>query len=312
MAVDITKLSDEDLSKKIKSAGIVIERNTGLIKDAAEKKLVKLEAELESRSKKIEKSVEKVVDKVEKTTKKDAEKVVAKVKKTIERPNGVKSKKFRHKKTGKVVTQIPVLRIADYEEVKEDSSPTKKDTTKKSADSTEKFELTIDGKIYKFSDLASKEACEKATKAVQARYKEVKEHRKATTDGIRRASTVPVTQRISDGFISIAKKAVSEVPETKINKNPAEIKTELEAVEKAFNTLFDKLGDLMGKEIPKSQRSKIMDILTKFESKVDKGTGKKEAAVSKIREKKEDGGLSETGLKNYFGADNSWSYASLM
>ena len=174
---------------------------------------------------------------------------------------------------------------------------------------TEKFELVIDGKTYKFADLKSKQECEKATKAVQARYKEVKHHKAATKEGIERASTIPVTKRISEGFASIAKKAVAEVPTTKITKNPADVKKELEAVEVAFNNLFDKLGDLMGKKIPASQRKQIMDILTKFENKVEKGSDKKTSATSKVR--KQDGGMAGASV-DMFGAGNPYSYASLM
>ena len=31
----------------------------------------------------------------------------------------IKQKRFRHKKTGEIVTQIPILEFSDYEEVKE-------------------------------------------------------------------------------------------------------------------------------------------------------------------------------------------------
>ena len=77
MAIDITKLSDEDLSKKINSAKVAVERNTGLIKEASERKLKKLEAEVESRVKDVTKDVKKVEKKVEtkaKAVKKDVKK----------------------------------------------------------------------------------------------------------------------------------------------------------------------------------------------------------------------------------------------
>jgi len=67
----------------------------------------------------------------------------------------------------------------------------------------------------------------------------------------------------------------------------------------------------MGKEIPANQRSQIMAILNNFETKMDKGSSKKEVATSKVREKKESGGLAGSN-NNSFGADNKWSYASLM
>lgn len=324
MAKNIEELTVEELKKKINSAKIAIERNTGMIKAAAEKKLAKLEAELSTRAGEAKKDVKEDVKAVEKEVKK--------VEKKVEKDLGIKSKKFRHKKTGKIVTQVPILKINDYEEVKDDSSAkktsAKKDTVKKTATKkpaekkapakkkprvygspTEKFELTIDGKVFKFSDLASKNECEKATKAVQARYKEVKEHKQARKEGAAKAASIPVTRRISDGFASIAKKAVSEVPVTKIDKKPEDVKKELEAVEVAFNNLFDKLGALMGKEIPKTQRKQIMDILTKFENKIDKGSDKKAAATSKVR--KEQGGMAGAS-KDAFGAGNPYSYASLM
>lgn len=274
---NIKELSDEDLKKKINSAKIAIERNTGMIKDAAEKKLVKLEEELSERAGEVKKAVKEDVKAVEKEVKKVEKKVEKAVEKVIEKPV---AKKATPKKKPRVY-----------------ASP------------TEKFELTIDGQVFKFSDLASKNECEKATKAVQARYKEVKEHNAARKEGIERAATIPVTKRISDGFASIAKKAVSEIPATKITKNPEGLKRELEAVEEAFKNLFDKLATIMGKEIPKAQRKQIMDILKKFEDKVDKGTDKKEVATTKVR--KEQGGMAGES-KDYFGAGNPYSYASLM
>ena len=279
---NIKELSDEDLKKKINSAKIAIERNTGMIKDAAEKKLVKLEEELSTRAGEVKEEVKKDVKAVEKEVKKVEKKVEKAVEKAVEKPAAEK----------------PVAKKA---------TPKKKPRVYGSP--TEKFELTIDGKVFKFSDLASKNECEKATKAVQARYKEVKEHNAARKEGIERAATIPVTKRISDGFASIAKKAVSEIPATKITKNPEGVKRELEAVEEAFNNLFDKLATLMGKEIPKTQRKQIMDILTKFEDKVDKGADKKEVATTKVR--KEQGGMAGES-KDYFGAGNPYSYASLM
>jgi hypothetical protein len=131
-----------------------------------------------------------------------------------------------------------------------------------------------------------------------------------------KAREIPVTKRIADSFASIAKKAVSTVPKTKIDKKPAEIKKELDAVEKAFAALFDSLEALMDKKIPKTQREQIMAILTKFEEKVTKETTpaptatkdeKKEKAANKTR--KEDGGLAGG---NPFGAANPYSYASLL
>ena len=277
---NITELSKEELEKKINSAKIAIERNTGMIKAASEKKLAKLEAELATRVDAVKEDVKEDVKAVEKEVKKVEKKVVAAAKKPAAKKPAAKKPAAPKKKKPRVY-----------------GSP------------TEKFELTIDGKVFKFSDLASKEACQKANEAVKARYKEVKEHKAATKDGIERASTIPVTKRISDGFASIAKKAVSEIPATKITKKPEDVKKELEAVEVAFNNLFDKLGTLMGKSIPASQRKQIMDILTKFEDKMDKGSSKKDVATSK--ERKENGGSAGSGV-DMFGAGNAWSYASLM
>ena len=62
---NIKELSDEDLKKKINSAKIAIERNTGMIKDAAEKKLAKLEEELSERAGEVKKAVKEDVKAVE-------------------------------------------------------------------------------------------------------------------------------------------------------------------------------------------------------------------------------------------------------
>jgi hypothetical protein len=181
---------------------------------------------------------------------------------------------------------------------------TKKQPAKPKPSPISKFELVIDGKTYKFDDLKSKEQCEQAVKAVKARRDEQIKNQKARVEGAEKARTIPVTRRISDGFVSIAKKAVSQVSPTRIDKHPTEIKKELDAVEKAFTNLFDKLEDLMGKKIPQAHRKEIMAILNSFESKVDKGVDKKSKAVTK---KKEDGGIVDVDL-----ADDSWSYTSFL
>lgn len=306
MAIDITKLSDEELEKKINSAKVAIERNTGLIKEASEKKLKKLEAELESRAKGIKKEVKEDVEATEKAAKKVAKKVEKEVEDIVEKP---KSKRGRPKgSTKKAATKK--------------SAPKKETKTAakaKKSEPTDKFELTIDGKVYKFADLKSKQECEKAMNAVKSRYKEVKEHKEATKEGIKKAATIPVTKRISDSFASIAKKAVSEVPKTKITQKPTEIKKEIDELEKAFENLFDKLESLMGKKIPSTQRKQVVSILTKFEDKVEKGTDKKSSATSKVR--KEEGGFASSDVgteiiadasSDGWGADNPFSYASLM
>jgi hypothetical protein len=282
MAKDVKELSDSELEKKLKGAKVAVERASGAVKKFAEKKLKKFEDEVERRASEGEadvkaaaKDVKKEVKKVEKKAEKEVKKVEKEVKKAVE------PKKDTPKKA-------PKKRPRTY------ASP------------TEKFELVIDGKTFKFDDLKSKQECERAKKAVEARYKETKEHKAATKQGIARSKTVSVTKRISDSFASIAKKAVAEVPTTKIQKNPSAIASELAEVEKAFDVLFDKLGALMNKQIPKTQRKQIMDILTKFENKVEKGETKKAAAIKKT--KKEDGGLAGfTG-----GGDDSWSYASFL
>ena len=61
----------------------------------------------------------------------------------------------------------------------------------------------------------------------------------AIKEGMEKASKVPVAQKITESFVSIAKKAVSEIPESKIKSNPKEIKSALDELDKAFNNLFD-------------------------------------------------------------------------
>ena len=269
----INELSIEELKNKINSAKFAVEKNSGRIKQAAEKKLSKLESELESRGAKVEKEVKEVAKDVEK----EAEKVE------------------------KEIVDKPKPKTKPKAEDKPKKAPKKRPRTY--ASPTEKFELVIDGKTFKFDDLKSKQECERAKKAVEARYKETKEHKAATKEGIERSKTISVTKRITEGFASIAKKAIAEVPMNKIQKNPSAIASELAEVEKAFDVLFDKLGTLMNKQIPKTQRKQIMDILTKFENKVEKGSDKKTAATSKT--KKEDGGFASS-------VDDSWSYASFL
>ena len=275
---NISDLSDEKLKRKIKSAKIAIERNAGAIKAASEKKLAKLEDELEKRAGAVEVEVKEEVEEVyEDRVEKKAKKPVAKKEKKAK-----KAKKPVAKKEKKAKKAKPRV----Y------GSP------------TANFTLKIDGVDYTFADLKSKEACQKAIKAVKARRTEQVKQKEAAAEGRERAKTIPVTQRITDGFASIAKKAVAEVPTTKIEKKPVEIKKEIDAVEKAFTNLFDKLEELMDRKIPATQRKQIMDILTKFEEKVEKGADKKEEATSKVR-KKEDGGFAGE-------VDDSWSYISLM
>ena len=271
---NLKELSDEKLDQKIKSAKLAVERASGGVKKFAEAKLVKLEKELDSRAKSVKKDVEKAS--------KDVEKEVEKVEKDVEQAVEDKPKTRRGRKP---------------------RATTSKPNTKPSSP-TEKFELVIDGKTFKFDDLKSKQECERAKKAVEARYEETKQHKEATKQGIERSKTVSVTRRISDAFQGIARKAVAEVPKAKIQKSPTVVSEQLAELESAFDALFDKIGALINKEIPKSQRKQIMDILTKFENKVDKGSDKKSVATSKV--KKEDGGLADSGI------DDSWSYASFL
>ncbi len=263
MAKNLKELSESELDTKINAAKLAIERASGGIKKFAESKLKKLEDELERRAAEGDDNLDAGI--------KDAEKVAKKVEKKVEKVIEPKPKKTRKPRTA--------------------TSP------------TEKFELVIDGKTYKFADLKSKQECERAKKAVEARYKETKEHKEATKQGIARSKTISVASRISDGFASIAKKAVAEVPKAKIQKNPNTIVAELAEVEKAFNVLFDKLGALMNKQIPQTQRKQILAILTKFEDKVEKGSDKKTTATN--TNKKEDGGFASS-------IDDSWSYASFL
>ena len=262
MAKDVKELSDEVLEKKLKGAKVAVERASGAIKKFAEKKLKKFEDEIERRASEGEADV--------KVAAKDVKKDVKKVEKKAVEPNAkAKPKKKRPRTYG---------------------SP------------TEKFELVIDGKTFKFDDLKSQQECERAKNAVEARYKETKDHKAATRQGIARSRTVSVTQRITDGFASIAKKAVAEVPTTKIQKDPDLIYKQVREVDDIFELLFKKLGALMNKQIPKTQQKQIKDILMKFDEKVQKGSDKKAAATAK---KKEDGGFAGS-------VDDSWSYASFL
>ena len=338
MAVNYKELSDADLNKKIKGAEIAVSRASGNIKAKAEGKLKALKDELERRGSEVEKEAKKEVKEVKKEAKEVEKKATDKAKKywlaldSMGKKYGVFIAENEEKADEYIVDNFDIderdlkeLTKAEYDKEKkvfDDLEPkprgkrgrkpkaktegetAKKTTKKKSSSPTEKFELVIDGKTFTFDDLKSKQECERAKAAVEARYKESKAHKEATKKGIAASKTVSVTRRISDGFASIARKAVSEVPKVKIQKKPEEIKKELAELESAFDSLFDKIGDLIGKSIPQSQRKQIMDILTKFEDKVDKGSSKKAAATSKV--KKEDGGFAGAD------PDDSWSYASFL
>tara|TARA_R110002126_G_scaffold3594_9_gene20695 strand:- start:3309 stop:4100 length:792 start_codon:yes stop_codon:yes gene_type:complete len=231
-----------------------------------------------------------------KAIKVDLEKKIRAFKIAAER-GGDKIKKDADKALKELEGDKPKKPVSKKAPVKK--APVKKAVTKKTP-ATEKFEITIDGKIIKFTDLKSKEACEKAVKAVKGRYKEQVDHKKATATGKKRAATVPVTKKVTDGLIAVTKKAVASIPKIQIEKHPEEVKKALGELEKAFENLFDKLEGVLGKKIPKSQRNSIFSILTKIEGKVDSDSEKKAKAKSAI--KKEDGGI----------IDNGWSYLSLM
>jgi hypothetical protein len=236
---------------------------------------------IKDKAKKIKADLEKKMKALELAAKRGGEKVKKEVEKEIEKIEG-----------------------KEPEKKPEEKKPAKK-KRKPSAAPTESFELKVDGKVIKFTDLKSKEACEKAIAAVRARRKEQVDHKKATSDGKKRAATKPVTQKVTDGLITATKRAVANIPATRIKKHPEEVKKAIDELEKAFGTLFDKLENLLGKKIPKAQRDSIMGILTRVENKVEEGESKKEAATS--RTKKEEGGLADDNFNS-----DSWSYTNFM
>jgi len=385
---EISTLTDEQLQHKINAAKLTIERNSGLIKEASEKKLVQLLAEQATRSgaadtkkeateiaeekveKIIDKAIEKAEEKAEQATEgksekkgkgkakeskyqKDLNKIISQATNAVKKGTARKLyDKWESDNSSSENAILLAIAVGNKEDLKEasdiyiahseegslsDKNRTERDELSKklwtkfieSEEKTEKtpkakiektpkaeevqkeaeetkgaFTLNIEGVEYKFSDLESKNACEKALKAVKATHVQQIHTKEAQAEGREKAKEIPVTQRIADGFISVAKKAVSEIPRVKIDKNPDEIRKEINAVEKAFENLFDKLEILMDRKIPAEQRNQIMAILTKFEEKLDKGSDKKETATTKIR--KEDGGL--VSKKE----DNSWSYISLL
>jgi len=300
---DYSALTEKDLERKIRGTKVAIEKQENpAILAIAKKKLTALEAELDKRAGGTEKKAEEAVKKAVAKTEGAAKEVAKEVKKEVK-----KVAKEAKKDTKEVAKEVKKVAKKAAVKVKKAVEPAKKaEPKKKKTPAVEKFTLTIDGQEYTFADLKSKDSCQKAINAVKARRKEQIKHKEATAEGKERAKTISVSQRITDGFASVAKKAISEVPKNKIAKNPQEIKKELDAVEKAFESLFDKLEDLMDKKIPSTQRKQILDILTSFEAKVGKGDSKKEKATKQVR-KKEDGGLADDSWN-----DDSWSYASLM
>ena len=367
---NLSQLSTTELETKIKAANLTIERNEGLIKEAAQKKLKALEDELASRAKEVKKDVEKTTKDVEKDVEKAAKKAkksVSKAKrgvKKIEDYVGKEVKKSEDKvekifsvnpQIGKAKHSInyfdgathpdgsPMIKIdvvktkkllqgakkkykaAGYKEVNDvfselnvkkttpkEEKPIKKAKKKRPnvyPSPTEKFVLTIDGQDYSFSDLNSKEACQKAVEAVLARREEQIKHKAAAAEGRQRAKTIPVTKRITEGFVSVAKKTIAEVPANKLQNNAPEVKKEVKQVEKAFDNLLNKIEALIEKKIPQKQRDEIAKILAGFEKKVEKQTDKKPATPVK---KKEEGGIIEPEPIIEQTDDNSWSFAQFL
>jgi hypothetical protein len=171
------------------------------------------------------------------------------------------------------------------------SSDKKTDKKSSKSDITESFELTIDGEVFNFSDVKSKEQCEKAIKAVKARREEQIKHKEARAEGREKAKTVPVTKKITGDMADAVKKAVSSVSDKKIKTSPEELKKQIKAVESAFKNVFDKLEALIGKKIPQTQRKEIEEILSKLEDKVE------DVKV----EKKEQGGEITSSDNGYLG-----------
>lgn len=289
---DYKNKTEAEIEKLIRGFELNITRfkDKPTIVKTAEKEIEALKAELDSRSGKAE-SEKKAKEATKKASESKEDKKETKKEST--------SKKAAPKKTEK-----------KEEAKKEDKKPTAAKKKRKSA-SAEEFELKIDGKVYKFKDLNSKEECERAIAAVQARREEQIEHQEAREAGKKAARTIPVTRRVSDGLVSVTKKAISEAK--KQDKPVAELKKDIDAVEKAFSKLFDTLERLMGKKIPVTQRKAVMDILGNFEKKaVDESTKDTKKSAAKAK-KKEDGGLADSGAAaSTDDSSNGWSYLELM
>jgi len=248
MAQSWNKLTDEKLKKKVASLekAFSIQSNEN-IKKSIGKQLDAAKKELESRGGEVEKAVKETT----KEAVKDAEKDVKAVEEVADEIKPKAKKKGRPKKT----------------------TTTKKTRAKQKKVSTGDFEMTIDGVKYKFSDAKSKEQCQKAIAALKARKAQVKK-----ASGAYR--TKSVTSKITSGMETIARQAVDEAKSHKATES--QIKKRVDAVEKAFNDLFNKLEELMGKKISNSDRKAVMSILQGYEKK-------QTSKVTTIK-KKEDGG----------------------
>tara|TARA_R110002020_G_scaffold44348_6_gene128012 strand:- start:1574 stop:3112 length:1539 start_codon:yes stop_codon:yes gene_type:complete len=246
--LDWSKLTDEKLNKRIKSLESLKDKNRdnkGLLA-TLDVSLKGAKAELEKRGKKVEKAVEKTEKEVVKDVKEDVSAADVVAKQTTAKP-----------KTG--------------------AKKSVKSRAKQTKVSTSDFEITVEGKKYKFSDAKSKEQCQKAIQALKARREQAK---KASG----KYATKSITSKITSGMETIAKQAVSEAKDVKVTEK--ELSKRVNAVEKAFNDLFNKLESLMGKKISQSDREAVMSILQGFEKKQSK-----QAKTTKIIKKQDGGGV---------------------
>ena len=181
------------------------------------------------------KQIKGLLKKFKSDTEKDAVKDVEAVGETIEKVAKQTSKTTTGKKTGKKIGR-----------------PKKKT-----------YEITVDGKKFSFSDKAGKDNCQKAIALVKAQ----KDQQKESTKKYEAKST---SAKISNNLQTIAKQAVAKAKSR--NVAPATLKKQVDAVEKAFKTLFNALETLMGAKISQAQRNAIMRILNDFEDKKTKTT----------------------------------------
>ena len=181
------------------------------------------------------KQIKGLLKKFKSDTEKDAVKDVEAVGETIEKVAKQTSKTKTVKKTGK-----------------------KRGRPKKKT-----YEITVDGKKFSFSDKAGKDNCQKAIALVKAQ----KDQQKESTKKYEAKST---SAKISNNLQTIAKQAVAKAKSR--NVAPATLKKQVDAVEKAFKTLFNALETLMGAKISQAQRNAIMRILNDFEDKKTKTT----------------------------------------
>lgn len=139
----------------------------------------------------------------------------------------------------------------------------KKPAKKRGRPKKKTYEITVDGKKFSFSDKAGKDNCQKAIALVKAQ----KDQQKESTKKYEAKST---SAKISNNLQTIAKQAVAKAKSR--NVAPATLKKQVDAVEKAFKTLFNALETLMGAKISQAQRNAIMRILNDFEDKKTKTT----------------------------------------